>query len=78
MTERWKDIPGYEGRYQVSNLYRVRSLRRTVICNRNGTAGSQPGRAVCSLCTLTAATGGPTPTCTTNATSATSTTWPTS
>lgn len=36
MTERWKDIPGYEGRYQVSNLYRVRSLRRTVICNRNG------------------------------------------
>ena len=36
MTERWKDIPGYEGRYQVSSLYRVRSLRRTVTCNRNG------------------------------------------
>lgn len=26
MTERWKDIPGYEGRYQISNLGRVRML----------------------------------------------------
>lgn len=26
--EIWKDIPGYEGRYQVSNLGRVKSLRR--------------------------------------------------
>lgn len=32
MTEEvWKDIPGYEGRYQVSNLGRVRSLPRTSV-----------------------------------------------
>ncbi len=28
MEEIWKDIPGYEGYYQVSNLGRVRSLKR--------------------------------------------------
>ena len=27
MTEVWKDIEGYEGVYQVSNLGRVKSLR---------------------------------------------------
>ena len=26
MVEIWKDIPGYEGRYQVSNMGRVKSL----------------------------------------------------
>lgn len=26
MRERWKDIPGFEGRYQVSDLGRVKSL----------------------------------------------------
>lgn len=30
MTEEWKDIKGYEGRYQVSNLGRVKALPRTV------------------------------------------------
>ena len=30
MTEEWKDIEGYEGRYQVSNLGRVKALPRTV------------------------------------------------
>jgi len=30
MEEIWKDIKGYEGRYQVSNLGRVKALRRTV------------------------------------------------
>lgn len=28
--EQWKDIPGYEGRYQVSDLGRVRSVDRYV------------------------------------------------
>ena len=31
--EIWKDIPGYEGYYQVSNTGRVKSLPRTVITN---------------------------------------------
>lgn len=30
-TENWKDIAGYEGYYQVSDLGRVRSLNRMVI-----------------------------------------------
>lgn len=29
MNEQWKDVPGYEGFYQVSNCGRVRSLNRT-------------------------------------------------
>ena len=32
--EIWKDIEGFEGRYQVSNLGRVKSLERTVWDNR--------------------------------------------
>ena len=31
MTEIWKDIEGYEGMYQISNLGKVRSLDRIVI-----------------------------------------------
>ena len=31
MEEIWKDIPGYEGLYQVSNLGRVKSLPRVVL-----------------------------------------------
>ena len=31
-TEIWKDIPGFEGRYQASDLGRVRSADRTVWC----------------------------------------------
>lgn len=38
-TERWADIPGYEGRYQVSTRGRVRSLRRSVTVDRNGIRG---------------------------------------
>lgn len=30
MVEVWKDIPGYEGLYQISNLGRVKSLERWV------------------------------------------------
>ena len=33
MKEAWKDVPGYEGLYQVSNLGRVKSLPRKVRCN---------------------------------------------
>ncbi len=34
MGEIWKDIPGYEGKYQVSNMGRVKSLSR-IIQGRN-------------------------------------------
>lgn len=33
MEELWKDIPGYEGIYQVSNMGRVRSLDRRRLVN---------------------------------------------
>jgi len=33
--EIWKDIPGYEGLYQVSNLGRVKSLSRLKRCGRS-------------------------------------------
>ena len=38
MTEKeiWKDVPGYEGYYQVSDLGRARSLDRIVIDSRGG------------------------------------------
>lgn len=32
MSEVWKDIPDFEGSYQVSNIGRVRSVDRVVIC----------------------------------------------
>lgn len=35
MKEVWKDIPEYEGVYQVSNLGRVKSLDRIII-DKNG------------------------------------------
>ena len=38
MEEIWKDIPGYEGLYQASNLGRIRSLDRVVRHNYNDTA----------------------------------------
>lgn len=31
LIEQWKDIPDYEGIYQISNLGRVKSLARTII-----------------------------------------------
>jgi len=34
ILEIWKDIPGFEGRYQVSNIGRIKSVPRTV---NNGT-----------------------------------------
>lgn len=36
MTEVWKDIPGYEGKYQASTLGRIRSLDQYVRCGNEG------------------------------------------
>lgn len=44
MTEEiWKDIPGFEGQYQVSNLGRVKGYDRW-ITYRNGKGRKQPGK----------------------------------
>lgn len=43
MEEIWKDIPSYEGYYQVSNLGRFRSLPRAIRYKSNGTR-NYPGR----------------------------------
>lgn len=37
MTEEWRDIPEWEGLYQVSSLGRIRSLPRWGHASRNGT-----------------------------------------
>ncbi len=42
-TEVWKDIPGYEGAYQVSSLGRVRSLDRVVV-TKSGVERRMPGK----------------------------------
>lgn len=36
ITEVWKDIKGYEGLYQISNLGNIKSLDRIVNCPLNG------------------------------------------
>lgn len=36
MKEIWKDIKGYEGLYQVSNLGRIKSLKRYRKNNKSG------------------------------------------
>ena len=43
--EEWRDIPGYEGHYQVSDHGRVRSLDR-VVQHRNGRKSSIKGRTL--------------------------------
>jgi len=35
MVEVWKDIKGYEGLYEVSNLGKVRSLRNNIILTQS-------------------------------------------
>lgn len=43
--EVWKDIDGYEGTYQVSNMGRVRSIDRIVPCRKKGyTTMTKKGR----------------------------------
>jgi hypothetical protein len=43
MEEVWKDIKGFEGLYQVSNMGRVRSLDRTIVA-RNGQTYMKKGQ----------------------------------
>lgn len=45
MTENWKDVPGYEGRYQVSDLGNVRSVDRRVrlVAHGKETTRHSPG-----------------------------------
>ena len=31
-NEIWKDVPGYDGYYQVSNYGHVKSLSRQIVC----------------------------------------------
>lgn len=42
MSEVWKDIPGYEGKYQASNLGRVRSVDRRVRVVPRGVEATRP------------------------------------
>lgn len=48
MSETWKAIPGYEGRYEVSDAGRVRSLdhRVRVVCRGVETTRMSPGRVL--------------------------------
>ena len=42
-SEEWRDVPGYDGGYQVSNLGRVRSIER-ITFDRHGREVPVPGR----------------------------------
>lgn len=41
--EQWRDVPGYEGLYQISDFGRVRSIERSVL-ERGGRVHKVPGR----------------------------------
>lgn len=43
-AEKWRDIPGYEGMYQVSDLGRVRSVDRPVRCISGGMETTRTAR----------------------------------
>jgi len=45
MEEVWKDIPGYEGTYQISNLSQIRSLDR-IVKNSLGVSRKCTGRLI--------------------------------
>ena len=42
-NEEWRDIKGYEGRYQVSNMGRVKSLER-IVASKSGSKRTIQGR----------------------------------
>jgi hypothetical protein len=45
--ERWQDIPGFENKYQVSTMGRVRSLpRETPITNFKGSTFTVPKKRI--------------------------------
>lgn len=46
MKEEWKDIPGYEGYYQVSDRGRVRSLDRIIPRSDGGKSRFMPGKVL--------------------------------
>ena len=52
--ESWKDIPGYEGIYEISDLGRIRSINRTNV-DRNGKQLRYQGK----IMTTTRKTGRP-------------------
>ena len=46
-NEVWKDIPSFEGKYQVSNMGRVRSLTRLApVTNFKGTSFATPKKGI--------------------------------
>lgn len=48
MREEWRDISGYEGYYQVSNMGRVRSITRTFL-RSDGSTATYKGRILVPL-----------------------------
>lgn len=46
MKEKWKDIEGFEGRYQISNFGNVRSLDRVVLWKNGYTSVNYVGRPI--------------------------------
>lgn len=46
-NEVWKSIPGFENKYEVSNIGRVRSLpRKAVVINFKGTSFETPKKRI--------------------------------
>lgn len=44
ITEDWKDIKGYEGYYQISNMGNIRSVDKYVVNNKNGSLAFKKGK----------------------------------
>ena len=57
-VEQWKDIRGYEGKYQVSSLGRVRSLDRTITRAASRVRGPYNAKLKGKILSLVHGTGG--------------------